>query len=112
MSLLNHYRRFRILWKLADNPFDFPQVDKFTKTPLWQCAREAVADVIGNHALQYIAAIEEKTSFCPRCGQLTDGDRRFEEAREFVLTRMPDARRNDVDFAISAQYWARRREIP
>lgn len=82
------------LWRLA-------------KSPVWKAAKAAVRAVRDDEPLQGVAVHEEKTSFCPRCGQVPDGDRRMDEARERALAQLPDAvlHRSDLDFAIAWHYW-------
>ena len=79
-------------------------------TPLWRAADAAVQEVVRDHALHHASRREERTSFCPRCGQIPDGDRRMEEAREIFLASwkgMP-VRRSELDFALAWAYCKRK----
>jgi len=79
-------------------------------TPLWRVADRAVAQVMQNHELQKACKNEEQISFCPRCGQMPDGDRRVEEAREFFLATWKGTRprRSELDFALAWAYFRRK----
>ena len=96
---------FRCAFKLA----------RLVGTPLWRAADRAVLQVMQHHELQKACANEERTSFCPRCGQMPDGDRRMEEAREFFLADWNDGRpgrempkRSELDFALAWAYFRRK----
>ena len=78
---------------------------------LWRVTREAVERVRKHEHIQKAAEIEEITAFCPRCGQIPDGDRRMEAAREIAVELMKAAgykrlRRSHLDFAIVYHFWA------
>lgn len=79
-------------------------------TPLWRAADRAVLQVMAQHELQKICKNEERTTFCPRCGQMPDGDRRVEEAREVFLTawRGVIPKRSELDFALAWAYFRRK----
>jgi len=79
-------------------------------TPLWRAANGAVVQVMLNHELQKACKNEERTSFCPRCGQMPDGDRRVEEARELFLAawKGTSPRRSELDFALAWAYFRRK----
>ena len=79
-------------------------------TPLWRAADRAVAAVMQHHELHKACRNEERTSFCPRCGQMPDGDRRMEEAREFFLAAWKGdlPRRSELDFALAWAYFRRK----
>jgi hypothetical protein len=79
-------------------------------TPLWRAADGAVVQVMQQHELHKACKNEELTSFCPRCGQMPDGDRRMEEAREnFLATWKGDAlKRSELDFALAWAYFRRK----
>jgi len=49
-------------------------------------------------------------TFCPRCGQIPDGDRRMEEARERFFARWKGAapKRSELDFALAWAYFRRK----
>jgi hypothetical protein len=86
---------------------------KFTRlldTPLWHVANRAVVQVMLHHELHKACKNEELVSFCPRCGQLPDGDRRMEEAREhFLEIWNGDApKRSELDFALAWAYFRRK----
>ena len=86
---------------------------KFTRllgTPVWRAAERSVTQVMEHHELQRAGKNEEKTSFCPRCGQLPDGDRRMEEAREIFLEswRGEPIKRSELDFALAWAYFKRK----
>lgn len=82
-----------------------------TKSPLWDAAGKAVSQVSVNRPLQEAASAESVISFCPRCGQTPDGDRRQEEARELVMATGLNPKRSDLDFAIAAHFWMRKNAI-
>ncbi len=79
-------------------------------TPMWRAADEAARHVAESHALRHASGHEERTSFCPRCGQIPDGDRRMEEARELFLEKWKGApvRRSELDFALAWAYCKRK----
>lgn len=81
-------------------------------TPLWRAAGHAAAAVMECGEAQRAARFEERTSFCPRCGQLPDGDRRMDEAREVFAaiwgTRKPP-KRSELDFALACAYFRRKK---
>lgn len=79
-------------------------------TPIWRAADQAVLQVVQDHALHHASRHEERTSFCPRCGQIPDGDRRTEEAREIFLTNWKGTpvRRSELDFALAWAYCKRK----
>lgn len=74
---------------------------------VWTTAEQAVKAVMNDRALNAAAQAEAHISFCPRCGQRPDGDRRMEEAREMVMTALNglEVNRRDVDFALAFHYW-------
>src|SRR5262252_145692 len=76
-------------------------------TPLWREADRAVLQVMQHHELQKVSRNEERVTFCPRCGQMPDGDRRMEEAREIFLAGWQGAipKRSEVDFALAWAYF-------
>jgi len=69
-----------------------------------------VIQVVRHHQLHKACQGEEQTSFCPRCGQLPDGDRRMEEAREIFLAEWRGAmpKRSELDFALAWAYFRRK----
>ena len=79
-------------------------------TPLWRAAERAVLRVMQDHELQKACKNEDRTSFCPRCGQIPDGDRRMEEARESFLAEWRSAipKRSELDFALAWAYFRRK----
>lgn len=79
-------------------------------TPLWRAADRAVLQVMAHHELQKACKNEERITFCPRCGQMPDGDRRMEEAREVFLTAWRGAipKRSELDFALAWAYFRRK----
>lgn len=79
-------------------------------TPLWRAADRAVLRVMLHHELQKVSKNEEQITFCPRCGQMPDGDRRIEEAREFFLADWRGAipKRSELDFALAWAYFRRK----
>jgi hypothetical protein len=90
----------------------FRFVFKFTRlldSPLWRAADGAVMRVMLHHELHKACKNEEMVSFCPRCGQMPDGDRRMEEAREhFLEVWNGDApKRSELDFALAWAYFRR-----
>ena len=91
---------FRSMFKLV----------RLLDTPLWRAADRAVLQVMQHHELQKACKNEERTTFCPRCGQMPDGDRRMEEAREFVLAewRGANPKRSELDFALAWAYFRRK----
>jgi len=83
----------RALWKLEG-------------TEVWWAAGAAVRQVAKDKRLSTTSRYHPTTSFCPRCGQLPDGDRRFEEAREQamkLLTNQPP--RHHLDAALALHYY-------
>jgi hypothetical protein len=60
--------------------------------------------------LQKVCGNEENVTFCPRCGQMPDGDRRMEEAREIFLETWSGTapKRSELDFALSWAYFRRK----
>lgn len=91
---------FRVAFKFA----------RLLDTPLWRAADRAVLQVMAHHELQKACGNEERTTFCPRCGQMPDGDRRMEEAREIFLAEWRDAipGRSELDFALAWAYFRRK----
>ena len=94
-------------------------VFRLWNSPVWSAARRAVKAVAADRALHAAAQAEPNVSYCPRCGQLPDGDRRFEEAREMALVILSPAaggparrgavpKRRDLDFALAFHYWSSR----
>jgi hypothetical protein len=79
-------------------------------TALWRAADRAVLEVMQDHELHKACKNEELTSFCLRCGQLPDGDRRLEEARELFLAAWKGTppRRSELDFALAWAYFRRK----
>ncbi len=79
-------------------------------TPVWRAADRAVLQVMQNHELQNACKNEEWTSFCPRCGQMPDGDRRMEEARELFLAAWKGTppKRSELDFGLAWAYFRRK----
>lgn len=74
------------------------------RSPLWVLARSAVQTVTENHRRRGQA--ESATAFCPRCGQVPEGDRRMEEAREIVMARLDElVVRRELDCAVAFHYW-------
>jgi hypothetical protein len=88
---------FRCVFKLV----------RLLDTPLWRVANAAVVQVMQHHELHKVCKNEERTSFCPRCGQMPDGDRRMEEARENFLAMWNGAtpKRSELDFALAWAYF-------
>jgi hypothetical protein len=79
---------------------------KLRRSPVWKSAKKAVKKVASSRVIQEAAGKERTISFCPRCGQSPDGDRRMEEAREMVVKELGYVpRRSDLDFALSWLYW-------
>ena len=79
-------------------------------TPVWRAADSAALHVLQSEELQRAAKISETTSFCPRCGQLPDGDRRMDEAREIFALKWRGAlpKRSELDFALAWAYFRRK----
>jgi hypothetical protein len=79
-------------------------------TSVWRGADRAVLQVLQHHELQQAAKIEETTSFCPRCGQHPEGDRRMDEAREafFAAWQGGPLKRSELDFALAWAYFRRK----
>ena len=94
-----------VSWRIARAVF------RLWNSPVWSAARRAVKGVAEDRALHAAAQAEPNVSYCPRCGQLPDGDRRFEEARELALARLwrgEQPKRRDLDFALAFHYWSSR----
>ena len=91
------------------------KVRRMLDTPVWRAADEAVAAVVGYDKVQHAARFGERTAFCPRCGQIPDGDRRMDEAREVFAAiwgaRTPP-KRSQLDFALAWAYFQRKSKIP
>jgi hypothetical protein len=79
-------------------------------TPLWRVADSAVVHGMQHHELYKACKNAERTSFCPRCGQMPDGARRMEEARENFLAMWNGAapKRSELDFALAWSYFRRK----
>ena len=77
---------------------------------MWKASDEAVLEVAQDLKLQHATALQGNVSYCPRCGQRPDGDRRFEEARELLFSKIPinTVRRVDADFCLAFAYWRRK----
>ena len=92
--------RFRFAFKLL----------RLLDSPLWRVADGAVVQVMQHHELHKACKNEERTSFCPRCGQMPDGDRRMEEAREnfLALWNGDTPKRSELDFALAWAYFRRK----
>ena len=77
---------------------------------MWQKAALAVEEVLGHDRLQQAAAQQDCVTFCPRCGQIPDGDRRMEEARERFLVSWKGAvpKRSELDFALAWAYFRKK----
>ena len=82
---------------------------RFVRRPLYQTAKAAVQSTSANRVLNEAALSESEVSFCPRCGQRPQDDRRKEEARLLVYATHPNAKRADVDFSLSLAYWLRKK---
>lgn len=75
----------------------------------WVAANSAVKAVMSDRRLFSAAQTEPHISFCPRCGQIPDGDRRMEEAREIAISILKkDVKRRDLDLALAFHYWFER----
>lgn len=82
------------------------EIWNFRQSDLWKVTDEAVKTVYHQGELQKAAALEDKLSFCPRCGQIPLMDRRFEEVRELVLSQVSEQpTTSDLDFAIIFNFW-------
>jgi hypothetical protein len=91
--LIYLYPIIRAIWRLEG-------------TDLWWASQRAVKSVVSDHKLNGVATTDPKTSFCPRCGQLPDGDRRFEEARERTISQLPTPpKRAELDCSIALNYF-------
>ena len=66
------------------------------RQPLWEAAAKSVDQILTHDQLNACARREERTAYCPRCGQIPDGDRRMDEARELTIQRSGEARRVDI----------------
>lgn len=89
---------------------ELSEFDGLLPTPVWRAADSAVLQVLQSEHLQRAAKMSETTSFCPRCGQLPDGDRRMEEARELFASKWRGTlpKRSELDFAIAWAYFRRK----
>ena len=83
---------------------------RMRQTHVWEKAALAVEEVLGHDGLQQAAAQQDCVTFCPRCGQIPDGDRRMEEARERFLASWKGAapKRSELDFALAWEYFRRK----
>lgn len=75
---------------------------------MWAEASRAVSHIMSHKPLNEVAQNEERTAFCPRCGQLTDGDRRMDEAREILNSWTYGFKRSEVDFALAFHYFTKK----
>ena len=80
------------------------------ETHMWEKAARAVDEVMRHDALQQAAVEQDCVTFCPRCGQVPDGDRRMEEARERFMAGWQGAalKRSELDFALAWAYFRRK----
>ncbi len=93
---------FRFVFKLV----------RLLSTPVWRAADHAVAAVMECGEVQRAVRFEERTAFCPRCGQIPDGDRRMDEARdvfEAIWKPRELPRRHELDFALACAYFRRKK---
>jgi hypothetical protein len=85
---------------------EYRKLKRITGSPVWDAAGKAVLKVIYDIEINKIAQDHPMTVFCPRCGQLPDGDRRYEEARELAISYLSTVpKRSDLDFALAWQFW-------
>ena len=83
---------------------------RMRQTHVWEKAARAVEEVLRHDGLQQAAAAQDCVTFCPRCGQIPDGDRRMEEARErfFAGWKGEPPKRSELDFALAWEYFRRK----
>jgi len=83
---------------------------RMRQTHVWEKAARAVEEVLRHDVLQHAATAQDCVTFCPRCGQIPDGDRRMEEARERFFARWKGAapKRSELDFALAWAYFRRK----
>jgi hypothetical protein len=81
---------------------------KLTSSVLWSEAEKAVSQVMEHRPVNTIAQTHERTAFCPRCGQIPDGDRRMDEARAILEQWTYGFKRAEVDFALAFHYYVRK----
>ena len=81
------------------------------RSPVGRVAATAVKAVMENKQLQEAAEKQPRIAFCPRCGQIPDGDRRMEEAREVfhAIWKGPQPKRGDLDMALAYAYYRSKR---
>jgi hypothetical protein len=74
---------------------------------VWAAAKFAV-DAAIIHRGEFASQAESQVSYCPGCGQVPNGDRRFYNSTNIALSILPkSARRSDLDFALAYYYWKR-----
>lgn len=78
----------------------------------WLSASWAVLTVIRDKKLNNQSDIESKVSFCPRCGQCPQDDRRLEEARELAIFRLNQKKEpfklRDLNLSLEWHLWRRK----
>ncbi len=90
------WRRFQVAWRLT----------KPMNTAVWAAAEKAVQAVQEHRELQSASKVQEQVRYCPSCGQIPDGDRRMDHARQLALELLAEQpRRSELDFAISFYVW-------
>ncbi len=93
-------KALKLVWKLRT----------IMRGPVWDAAEQAVTSIMAQPQLTYAAKVEPKMPFCPLCGQIPDGDRRMDHARQIAMgiLRNTPVRRFQLDFAIALHYFLRK----
>lgn len=108
-TLREQVRTFRLIFSLMRGDEEFFQFiwrfQELRNAAFWRTAKSAVESVKDHRLLNEVSVVTERTPFCPRCGQVPDGDRRMDEARELAAAKLwkVPVKRSELDFALS--YW-------
>jgi hypothetical protein len=80
---------------------------RIIKSPVWNAARISVNNVMAHTMLNEVSKTDPLLRFCPRCGQIPQGDRRMQDAREqvFKILGEIEVKLSDVDFAMMWHLW-------
>jgi len=92
--------------KLLDSFRLFLKIYRLMDSGLWILASKATAKVREDRLLNAVAVTEDRLVFCSRCGQIPDGDRRMDEARQKLMDLVPidTYSRSEVDAALALSY--------
>ena len=92
--------------KLIDSWRLFLAIYRMMDSGIWIIANKAVKAVREDRQLNLVALTEDRLVFCTRCGQIPDGDRRMDEAREKVMNLLngESHTRSQIDAALALNY--------